>query len=341
MSLYKRGNTWWIRFTAPNGKRIRESTGTQDRTQAQEYHDRLKAKYWKIQKLGEKPDRTWQEAVVRWLKETSHKADHKRDKEKLRWLDPYLGHLTLTQVTREVIETIAETKAQEASSSTANRYLALVRAILRRARDDWEWINLIPTVRLYKESNRRIRWITHEEARCLIAALPPHLADLAEFTLATGLRQRNASFLRWDQIDMQRHVAWIHHDEAKAKKAFSVPLNQDALKVLRRRLGRNPLYVFTYHGKPVKCCTTKAWKRALAESGIRDFRWHDLRHTWASWHVQRGTSLQELMELGGWSSYEMVLRYAHLASDHLSNAARRIEGTNLAHLEIKKGYKTS
>ncbi len=84
MSLYKRGNTWWIRFTAPNGKRIRESTGTQDRTQAQEYHDRLKVKYWKIQKLGDKPDRTWQEAVVRWLKETSHKANHERDKEK--WL---------------------------------------------------------------------------------------------------------------------------------------------------------------------------------------------------------------------------------------------------------------
>ena len=62
----------------------------------------------------------------------------------------------------------------------------------------------------------------------------------------------------------------------------------------------------------------KAWKRALENAGIeRAFRWHDLRHTWASWHVQRGTPLQELMELGSWSSYEMVLRYAHLAADHL------------------------
>ena len=67
------------------------------------------------------------------------------------------------------------------------------------------------------------------------------------------------------------------------------------------------------------------WKRALRRAGITEFRFHDLRDTWASWHVTNGTSLQELMELGGWKSYEMVLRYAHLAPDHLSQAAARIE----------------
>jgi integrase len=68
-----------------------------------------------------------------------------------------------------------------------------------------------------------------------------------------------------------------------------------------------------------------AWERSLCRAGIADFRFHDLRHTWASWHVMNGTSLQELMELGGWKSYEMVLRYAHLAPEHLSSAAKRIE----------------
>jgi integrase len=106
-------------------------------------------------------------------------------------------------------------------------------------------------------------------------------------------------------------------------------LNQGALEVLRRRIGQHPEYVFTYRRKPVKVCTTKAWWRALEATGIDNFRWHDLRHTWASWHVQSGTSLQELMELGGWSNYEMVMRYAHLASDHLRAAACRID-TNLA-----------
>ena len=68
-----------------------------------------------------------------------------------------------------------------------------------------------------------------------------------------------------------------------------------------------------------------AWKRSLKRAGIESFRFHDLRHTWASWHVMSGTNLQELMELGGWKSYEMVLRYAHLEPEHLSSAAARIE----------------
>ncbi len=68
-----------------------------------------------------------------------------------------------------------------------------------------------------------------------------------------------------------------------------------------------------------------AWKRALVRANIENFRFHDLRHTWASWHVMNGTSLQELMELGGWKSYEMVLRYAHLAPEQLASAAARIE----------------
>lgn len=72
-----------------------------------------------------------------------------------------------------------------------------------------------------------------------------------------------------------------------------------------------------YEGKRVKQTSTKAWYRGLEDSGIKDFRWHDLRHTWASWHVQRGTPLHVLKELGGWGSMEMVLRYAHLAAPHV------------------------
>ena len=109
-------------------------------------------------------------------------------------------------------------------------------------------------------------------------------------------------------------------------------MNEDALDVLRRRLGRHGVYVFTYNDRPVKQCSTVAWKRALERAGIeKTFRWHDLRHTWASWHVQGGTPLQELMELGSWASYDMVLRYAHLASDHLHGAARRLDDTFLTH----------
>src|SRR3990167_8689363 len=94
----------------------------------------------------------------------------------------------------------------------------------------------------------------------------------------------------------------------------------------------NQQFVFTYCGKPIKQCNTKAWKKALKRVGIENFRWHDLRHTWASWHVQNGTSLQELQQLGGWSSFEMVLRYAHLSGDHLRIAADRIGSWRVAEI---------
>jgi integrase len=161
-----------------------------------------------------------------------------------------------------------------------------------------------------------------------MAELPPHLADFAALTLATGLRQRNASFLIWAQVDLERGMAWIHADQSKSGRAFPVPLNEDAVEVLEKWIGEHPIFVITYHGQPVARTTTKAWYAALKRAGIEDFRWHDLRHTWASWHVQSGTSLAELQELGGWSCHEMVLCYAHLGGEHLKRAASRIEGTN-------------
>ena len=104
-------------------------------------------------------------------------------------------------------------------------------------------------------------------------------------------------------------------------------------------MGKHHTHVFTFRGQPVQWVNTKAWKRALRLTGIEDFRWHDLRHTWASWHVQAGTSLYELQQLGGWESAEMVKRYAHLAPEHLAKAASNIVpiATKLATLEKEKG----
>jgi integrase len=328
MGLYQRGGVWWVDVTSPDGTRIRQSSGIEDRALAQEYHDRLKVQYWQEHRLGVKPERSWKDAAVRWVKETCDKRSHDKDVARLRALDRFLGHLQLKHVTRDVIDRIADAKAKQSSPSNANRYLALIRSILRRARDDWEWLDTIPKVRLFREPKGRIRFLSPEEARRLLDELPTHLRDMAQFALSTGLRQRNVSYLQWEQVDVARRVAWIHPDEAKAGRAIGVPLNAPAVDVLRRRLGQDAVYVFTYEGKPVARCSTKAWKLALARAGIeRTFRWHDLRHTWASWHVQNGTPLQELMELGGWASFEMVLRYAHLAADHLRGAACRIDGT--------------
>lgn len=340
MSLYKRKDSpfWWVRFTH-NGRRLQQSSGTADRVAAQQFHDKLKVSLWEQDRLGVKPRRTWNQAVVKYLQETGHKATHREEIRKLRWLDRFLRDVLLDSITRDKLDEISHAKAREASQVTANRFLALVRAVLRKAVYEWEWIDRAPKVRMFKETSRRIRWITHNQAEALLRNLPEHQAGMVKFALNTGLRQRNVTGLEWSQLDMSRRVAWIHPDQAKARKAIPVPLNDEAVVVLLRQVGKHHTHVFTFRGQPVQWVNTKAWKRALRLTGIEDFRWHDLRHTWASWHVQAGTSLYELQQLGGWESAEMVKRYAHLAPEHLAKAASNIVpiATKLATLEKEKG----
>jgi hypothetical protein len=158
MSLRKRGSVWWIDFHSPSGERIRRSTETGNKVQAKELHDKLKAEVWRLQKLGEKPKRYWEDAVLKFLKESADKATHEDDKSKLRWLDPFLAGKQLDHINRELIDRVTDAKlAEGASNATVNRHLALVRTILRRCHRDWEWLDRAPAVRLLKEPTRRIR----------------------------------------------------------------------------------------------------------------------------------------------------------------------------------------
>lgn len=147
---------------------------------------------------------------------------------------------------------------------------------------------------------------------------------MTAFSLATGLRKSNVTGLCWSQVDLSRSLAWIHPDQSKTRKAIAVPLNVDAVRIVALQVGKHPIRVFSYKGEPVAQVTTAAWYKALKRCGIDDFRWHDLRHTWASWHVQNGTPLNVLQELGGWESAQMVRRYAHFSANHLAQYANRL-----------------
>lgn len=320
MSLYKRKDSpyWWIKLCV-SGHRVQKSTGTTDKQKAQEYHDKLKAQLWDEIRLGIKPDHSWNEAVVRWLKETSHKATHENDKMHLRWLDKHLSGIKLKDINRDKLDLILEAKKSEGvSNSTVNRVLEIVRAILRKAAYEWEWLDRAPKVRMLPKPKRRIRWLTQKEVEKLLHELPSHLRAMVIFSLETGLRQKNVTHLKWSQLDVERKCAWIHPDQAKARRAIPVPLSERALLVLQELKSVHEEFVFTYKGKPVHQPNNWAWRKALQRAGIENFRWHDLRHTWASWHIQKGTPMHVLQELGGWSCAEMVRRYAHLSSEHLS-----------------------
>lgn len=322
MSIYKRGETWWIQFTTKNGERVQRSAGTKDKQQAQELHDKLKAESWRVKNVGAKERHSWQEAVVRWLTEMGHKKSIETDKVRLRWLDNHLSASMLDSINKAVLDKIKQAKLNEgASKSTVNRIMSLIRAILTRAKDDWEWIDAVPSFKAYPEPAGIVRWLTDDEESRLMAELPEHLKGLAKFSLATGLRESNVTGLRWDQLDMQRRCAWINANQAKAGKAIAVPLNESALSVIREQIGKHQEYVFTYEGNPVTRANNHAWRKALKRANIENFRWHDLRHTWASRHIQNGTPLHVLKELGGWSDLTMVLRYAHLSSKHLEDYA--------------------
>jgi integrase len=170
-----------------------------------------------------------------------------------------------------------------------------------------------------------------------LSELPPYHRDIVIFALATGLRQSNVVELTWSQVDLNRGTAWVYGDKVKGKEDIHVSLSDIASTVLRRQLGKHPERVFTYRGRPIAWVNTRVWRRALKQASIENFRWHDLRRTWASWHVQNGTPLYDLQEMGGWKSEAIVRRYAHLApatlARHAQVVGRLLEGTILAQPE--------
>lgn len=314
MSLYRRGETWWIYITH-QGERIRQSAGTADKRAAQQIHDQVKAELWQRRAAG----RSWYDAIRLWLDESPR---DEADRYRLRALG--IADIPLEQITAALVEE----KLAGKRPANYQRYRNLVVAVLNTARRAG-WIAEIPKIASKKPAAGRIRWLTRDEWAALYTELPAHLKPLALFAVSTGLRQSNVTHLEWSQVDIERRVAWVHPDQAKGKKAIGIPLSDDAMGVLTHQIGESDRWVFPYRGKPIGKIKT-AWKKALTRAGIENFTWHDLRHTWASWHIMAGTPLEVLQKLGGWSDIRMVLRYAHLAPEYLAGFANNY-ATKLRH----------
>lgn len=321
MALYRRKEIYWINFTAPDGKRVRRSAGTSDRQKAQELFDKLKHESWRVSRLGEKIRHTWDEAALLWLKEKADKKSIKSDIIILRFLTPLFRGRYLDEITRADIAEIGEERRKATSSSRANRYLALIRAIFNRAAKIWEWIEKAPAITLYKEPKRRIRYLTPDQVKALMRELPEHQKPIIAFSLLTGLRKSNILNLRWEQVDLRNGIVTFSANEMKGGNEHIVQLSKLAQKIVTDQFGQNPEYVFTYRGKRLREVNTKHFRAALKRAGISDYRFHDNRHTWASMLIQNGVSLYELQEMGSWQSVDMVKRYAHLAPEKMRKNA--------------------
>ncbi|HZQ75499.1 MAG TPA: site-specific integrase [Burkholderiales bacterium] len=262
--------------------------------------------------------------MVRYL-EVKKSLRSSRDVKRIcRILHPILGNRMLAEIDGDVIWSITERLSKRGiAPATVNRYLATVRSLLRMARDEWQWIDNFPKIRLLAGEVARDRWLTREEADRLIAACPSHLAAIVRFALATGCRASEITGLEWSRVDLGRNTAWLNRTKNGTPRG--VPLNRDAVAVLKQS-GQHERYCFTYRGEPIRwgVCNS-GWLEAVKRAGLADFRFHDLRHTWASWHRQAGTSTDELKDLGGWKSRVMVDRYAKFATENLAGAASRIE----------------
>lgn len=324
MSLYqrKKGGVWWTKFSVA-GKVVQKSTYTFDKKVAKKFEDYEKVKLWEQVKMGQKPDYTWQQTATRYLKETSENKTHQQAVEMFQRLEKQLCGLQLKDFTVAKVDEIRQARLKGRSKSTVNRYLSLIRSVLNSA-VDWEWLDKAPRITMYKEPSGRTRFLTREQVQILLDELPEHLQDMVIFTLSTGLRYSNVLKLEWAQVNLQQAYMWVSATNSKNGKALSIPLNAQALAVLQKQVGKHPTRVFTKAGKPICRANGKVWCDALKRAGIVDFRWHDLRHTWASWCVQSGVTVFEIQHLGGWSSSRMVDRYAHLSSDHLASAAARL-----------------
>ena len=170
-------------------------------------------------------------------------------------------------------------------------------------------------MKLFKEGPGRERSITVEQAETLLGELPAHQRDVVLFALATGLRQSNVLGLEWSHVEPRDRPCLGRRGSIEESQADCRAAQRDragGLATTARQAPRASVYL----SREAACDgpTRGHGEKALKRAGIENFRWHDLRHTWASWHRQAGTPTHELQRLGGWRSSVMVERYAHLGA---------------------------
>jgi integrase len=324
---------WWICYWDAGGRKRREKAGT--KSNAIDLYRKRKNEALQGKKLPEKLRRAIvsfkqiaEDAIGDIERRYRRPAD---DVARLNVLIDWFGSREAASIAPREIEARLHAAAadNEWSPATINHYRTIMSLAYRLARRNGRVeANPVRDVPHQREDNTRTRALTAEEEKALRAAIreryPLHELEL-DFALQTGLRQGSQYQLRWEMVDWGARV--LHIPRTKNDEPIHLPLNDAALSVLRtlkgRSKGKERVFISEETGEPLNC--PKHWfTDAVRLAGIQDFRWHDLRHTFATRLRGRGVALEDIADLLGHKTLAMTKRYAHISMERLHSAVKQL-----------------
>jgi integrase len=323
--IYKRGSVYWIRYAGLDGKIIYESSHSNKFRKAEE----LLIKQKKLIQDGKQPEVkkkipniTFKELAVEYVKWAERQRAYPQKAVLINQLVGIFGNHPLRYFSTKMLEQYQTERIQKGNKpATVNRHLATIKHMFTKA-VDWEYVEeealkRIRKVKQLEENNRRLRYLSREECQTLIASCDTHLKPLVIIAVNTGMREGEIFNLRWDKhIDLQH--GFILLDKTKNGERREIPINEMVRTTLQgvvRRLDIPYVFFNPKTQKPYRR-VQNSFKTALRKAGIKDFRFHDLRHTFASHLVMVGVDLTTVSRLLGHKDLTMTLRYAHLAPSH-------------------------
>jgi integrase len=278
-------------------------------------------------------------AIDKYLKEVlPHKPKDSKNVERhlLRWKKE-LGHLKLSRLNQSMIaevrdqmlsEKIDETKFR--SNTTVKRYLSSLSTVFSYAVREWQWMNENPCLKVKKpkEPPGRVRYLTKEELERIMNTCKQSknkaLFLIFLIALTTGARKSEILGLKGKDIDLEN--GFLHLTDTKNGNNRSIPITESIAKLLKERKTHSDAHLFPSENDPSQpCCIRSAWETAIEKAQIQDFRFHDIRHTTASYLAMDGFSMKEVSFLLGHAGQQSTDRYSHLPQEHKRRLANRIE----------------
>jgi integrase len=333
MGLYKRGQVWWMDFIY-KGKRFRRSTETTDRRMARRIFDKVKGEVaegkWFERLPGE--DKLFTDLMDKYLAEhASLTASARSFRGYAKRLSSFFGNHTILEITPSLInEYKIQRRNDGVKPATTNRELATMKKAFNLALKEWQWVkdNPVSKVSMEKEDNKRDRWLMRDEEGRLLGACEFWLMELVVFALNTGMRLSEILGLTWKGVDLFRKTLTVFKSKNGEKR--TIPMNATVFEMLKDKAKVRSIrtdLVFPSQAFTIidKCNVGKAFRLAREKAKVEDFRFHDLRHTFATRLVQAGKDLYQVQCLLGHKSPSMTQRYAHHYPESLRDAVEVLD----------------